>query len=159
MVGRRDGFAAADRASVAGGPRSSSTRMGFSLLEVMTALTVLAVGVLATTAGQLTALKHSSDSRQHVLAMSLAEQQMEIFRLMDGTDVLAMTSAPGYPNDPNNPIDPIASDDIAMRYDRRWIIEKDQPEAGLIRITVEVDWANSLGVVRTVRLQGFKVET
>jgi len=55
--GRRR-FAAARRA-----------RAAFSLLEVMAALALLAVGVLATTAGQISAIKNSSDSRQASLAV------------------------------------------------------------------------------------------
>ena len=132
------------------------TRAGFSLIEVMAALAILAVGILATTAGQVSALKHSADSRKHMLATYLAEQQMEIFRTMGATEVLAMIGNGTYPDDPTNPIDPVASDDIVMEFDRRWKIEPDTPEAGVITITVEVDWTSSLGMLRTARVQGLK---
>jgi prepilin-type N-terminal cleavage/methylation domain-containing protein len=148
-----------DAIAVSAFPGSDSTprsRAGFSLLEVMAALAILAVGILATTAGQVTALKHSADSRGSMLAMYLAEAQMEVFRTMVAADVVAMTTAGTYPNDPNNPIDPVASDDVVMEFNRRWTIQPDTPEAGVITITVEVDWVNSLGIVRTARVQGLK---
>jgi len=134
----------------------SRRRRGFSIVEVMLALAVLAVGILATTAGQMKALRQSADSRYNMLALSLAEQQMEIFRLMDSADVLALTADGNYPNDPSNPIDAVAADDSTVEFNRRWIIENDTPEAGVIRITVEVDWQNSLGSTRTARIQGLK---
>ncbi len=135
---------------------NSGVRAGFSLIEVMLALAILAVGVLATTAGQVTALKHSADSREHMFATYMAQQQMEMFRTMSAANVIAMMASPTYPNDPANPIDPVTSDDIVMEFDRRWIIQPDTPEAGVITITIEVDWTNSLGVLRTARVQGLK---
>jgi len=134
----------------------SRVRAGFSIIEVMLALAILAVGILATTAGQVTALKNSADSRGHMLATYMAQQQMEAFRTMSAVNVVAMMESPTYPNDPANPIDPVASDDVVMEFNRRWIIQPDTPEAGVITITVEVDWTNSLGVVRTARVQGLK---
>jgi hypothetical protein len=125
----------------------------------MAALALLSIGVLATTAGQISAFKHSSDSRQHTLAMSLAEQQMETFKAMNGTDIRALMTAPGYPDDPTNPIDPTPADSTTMAFDRRWIIEPDNLETGVITITVEVDWTSSLGTVRTARIQSLRTDS
>ena len=149
----------ATRSAPKAGDRGARLRQGFSLLETMMALTVLAVGVLATTAGQLSALKQSADSRHNMLAMNLAEQQMEIFRLMDASDVTDLMTAAEYPDDPSNPIDPEPSDNAKMKFYRRWIIEPDTPEPGIIRITLEVDWTNSLGMVRTARIQSLKASS
>jgi len=72
--------------------------------------------------------------------------------------VLALTAAVGYPNDPGNPIDPDPGDGNVMAFNRSWTIENDTPEAGVIRITIQVSWTNSLGNTQTARIQSYKAE-
>lgn len=129
---------------------------GFSLLEAMIALSILAVGIIGMTAGQLAATRLSSHSQGKMLAMHLAEQQIEIFQVMPATAVIDLMTDGDYPNDPTNPIDPIPGDSEELTFDRRWIVEPDTPEAGVMRITVEVDWVDSRGATRTLRLQTLK---
>jgi Tfp pilus assembly protein PilV len=131
---------------------------GSLLLEAMIALVILAIGALGATAGHIIAIKNSSSSRHQSIAMSLAEEQLEIMRIASATDVKAMTAAPGYPNDPTNPIDPDTSDSTSMAFNRSWTISPDTPEPGVIAITVQVNWVNPLGNDRTVRLQTLKAD-
>lgn len=126
-------------------------RRGFSLVEVMLALTVLTIGVLGATAGQLTAIKLSSDSRKNTLASYLVDEQMEVFQSMSAADVIAMLGDPDYPDDPNNPIDPNPTDGVLMAFDRSWTITQNTPEAGVATIEVSVNWTNALGRVRTTK--------
>ena len=65
---------------------------GFSLIEVMVALGIMGVGVLGATSGQLMAKKFSATSRHAVLAMQLAEEQMEILQAMPAADVTTLGS-------------------------------------------------------------------
>ena len=139
-------------------PQVVKRRGGFSLLEVMVALSILAVGLLSVTTGQILAIKSSASSRSNTVAMSLATERVEELRLMTGTGVKALTTAPGYPNDPANPIDPDPGDGAAMQFQRRWLIAADTPEPGIITMTVEVDWINQLGNVKTARIQTLKVD-
>ena len=136
--------------------RRDSRCGGFTLLEVMVALAVLAVGVLGVTAGQIMAMRLSSSSRTHNAAMYLAEQQLEMLQVDPAADVKARTTEVDYPNDPDNPID--AVDGSGAKFNRRAFIEADTPETGIITITVEVDWVNSLGLDQTVRVQSFKAD-
>jgi prepilin-type N-terminal cleavage/methylation domain-containing protein len=136
----------------------SRIRGGFTLLEVMIALSILGFGMLAASVGQLSALKTSRQSRSQTLSMYLAEQQMEAFQSMSAADVLAEIAAPGYPDDPANPIDPDPGDDDVITYDRRWFIEDDTPEVGVISIRVEVDWVDPLGFTRTTALRSLKAK-
>lgn len=130
-----------------------SRHRGFSLIEVMIALGILSFGILGMMASQLTSMRFSENSRDHTLAMKLAEQQMEALLSMPPGDVLALV---GSPNDPDNPIDPDPADGNAMQFWRRSIVVADSPEAGVISMTVEVDWINPLGATRTARIQSFK---
>ena len=129
---------------------------GFSLLEVMIALSILAFGMLAATVGQVSALKTTRQSRTQMLAMYLAEQQMESFQAMTTADLIAAVADPNYPDDPANPIDPDPGDDDTVTFDRRWFIQANAVETGLISLTVEVDWVSPLGFSRTTTLRSFK---
>jgi prepilin-type N-terminal cleavage/methylation domain-containing protein len=131
---------------------------GFTLLEVMIALSILGFGMLAASVGQFSALKTSRQSRSQTLSMYLAEQQMEAFQAMSSDDVLAEIAAPGYPDDPSNPIDPDPGDDDITTFDRRWFIEDDSPEPGVVSIRVEVDWVDPLGFTRTTALRSLKAK-
>ena len=129
---------------------------GFSMLEVMIALTILSVGILGIGAVQLTATKLSGDSRVRTQAASLAQQQIELFRAMPIGTLTALIAAPGYPNDPANPIDPTPGDGQDVTFNRRWTIQQNAPEAGITTVTVEVDYVDNLGATRTVRIQTMK---
>jgi prepilin-type N-terminal cleavage/methylation domain-containing protein len=131
---------------------------GFSLLEVMIALSILGFGLLAASIGQLAAIKNTRQSRTQTTAMYLAREQMETFRSMSSDDVIAATSEANYPDDPNNPIDPDPGDDDSIVYKRRWIITEDDPEPDCLSIRVEVDWVNAAGVTRTTMLRSLKAE-
>ena len=128
---------------------------GFSMLEVMVALVILGIGILGTTAGQLAAIKLSSDSRIHSEAMYLAEQQLEVFMGMSGADVVVLA---GTTLDPGNPIDPDPNDTTTMALNRSWTIAADTPEVGMITINIDVTWSNSLGTLSTTGVQSLKAE-
>jgi prepilin-type N-terminal cleavage/methylation domain-containing protein len=129
---------------------------GFSLLETLVAMSILAVSVLAIAASMGTALKYTQHSRALTQAMYLAEQQIEGFASMTGTDVQAMLGDVTYPDDPLNPIDPDPNDGDATTFNRRWTIQLNTPEAGTMLLTVNVDWIDPRGAVRTVALQTVK---
>jgi len=139
--------------------RGARSRAGFSMLEIMIALAVLALGVLGMTAGQLAAIKLSGDSRSRTTAMYLAEQQVETIQTMNAEDVKDLVDVFGYPNDPANPIDPNPGTADSRRFNRSWIVEEDTPEAGVITVTVTVAWDDENGVARTIRLRALKADS
>ena len=125
---------------------------GFTLLEVVIAMGILATGLLAVAAAQITALHVSSRSKHLLDAVHLAEGQLEAFRAMP------VASLPATGNDPNNPIS-IASSDAADEtvFNRSWTITPNNPTPGVTRITVAVNWFDSkLGATRTTTLQSLK---
>ena len=139
--------------------RAQPSESGFTLLETMVALGILAVGTLGVGASILTAIKYATQSRNATQAMYLAVDQLEVMRLMSAPAVLAMVPDANFLDDPTNPIDPDPNDDDTTTFDRRWRIEDDVPEGGLITITVDVDYVDRMGITRTVRLRTLKAGT
>ncbi len=129
---------------------------GFTLIETMFAMGILAIGILGVAGSLLTSLKLSRDSRSQTHAMYLAEQQMELFLLMRGDEIDAVLADPGYPNDPAGTIDPDPNDDDDMTFTRSWEILPDDPEPGVFRLTVIVGFTDDQGTPRTRRLQSLK---
>ncbi len=146
-------------AGVLAGERSSRDerrRSGFTLIETMVSLAILSIGLIALVFSMMQALKYTRQSRSLTHAMYLAQQQIESFHSMPGADVVALTGAAGYPSDPNNPIDPDPGDADATVFTRRWFIQPDTPEEGIITVSVEVDWVDQIGVTRTIELHTMK---
>jgi type IV pilus assembly protein PilV len=129
---------------------------GFTMLEVVIAMAILASGLLAIAAAQLAALHMSSKSRSLMDAIHLAQAQMEVFH------ATPQASLPATGNDAANPIDrdgnaldPAATDQT--QFNRSWTVEPNVPITGLTRVTVNVTWFDSkVGLVRTTSLQSMK---
>jgi len=79
--------------------RRVTCNSGFSLIEVMISLAILAIGVLALTELQVTVTKGNSSSSTVVTAVSLAEQKMETLKTAAYKTILAepptAVAAPG----------------------------------------------------------------
>jgi len=127
---------------------------GFSLIEVMLAMLILAIGVLLATSGQLSAMKKTNSSLYATAAMQLAEQQMELFQSMSSNDVKAIGTA----TDPNNPLDPDPNDQNPMAFVRRWIVTPDTPGPNVVTLEVQVDWVDGIGRTRTTSLMSLKAD-
>jgi prepilin-type N-terminal cleavage/methylation domain-containing protein len=142
---------------------------GFSLLEVMISVVLLAVAMLAIGAAQLRSLQFSAESSNRSQAMYLAEEQMDAFMAMPSNDgQLAQLG------DIRDPIYPIVLADVAAvanndagvgsqtPFYRSWSIVPG-PGAGMRTITVQVRWnidpndpIDATSNLRMVQLQGVR---
>lgn len=73
---------------------SQTKQSGFSLIEVLIAISVLAVGLIAMARFQATVLHGSSLARERSEAVALAEQKIE--QLRNYRDAINTTAAPDY---------------------------------------------------------------
>ncbi len=126
-------------------------RSGFTLLESVIALGILAFGILSVAGALMTSIKFSRQSRTLTQAMNLAEQQIELFRSMPSADVLTAAGTSTA-----DPIDPDPNDADMRTFTRSWTIQDGVVEAGIISIAVQVNWVDELGVARVVQLESLK---
>ncbi|MEW6258888.1 MAG: type IV pilus modification protein PilV [Thermodesulfobacteriota bacterium] len=118
----------------------SAKTSGFTLLEVLMAAVILAVGLLGLAAMQTAAIKANYQAKKHTLATSLAESQLEAYRNMSYDAIPS-----GTITDTN-----VISGDVG-NFTRTVTIENDTPVAGLKTITVSVSWND--GKLRTTTLK------
>ena len=126
--------------ATSGSTRPGRREAGFTLIEIMFALVVFAVGILAlimcipVTANRM--MRSGAQTRASALATEMAE---ELLNVPYGNAQLTA----GTHNDPANPHDAV--------YYTRWVVEDDAPRTSCKRITVLVS-RNSVSAPPQARL-------
>ncbi len=118
--------------------RSLGTQKGFTLLEILVALTVLSIGLLGM-AGLTTTIIHGNSLSNNVTtATTLGQDRMEHFRRLgySTTPVTDTTTTEDYNSIANYP-----------SYKRVSFIDVNSPSAGMKTITVTVYWNSDAGSV------------
>lgn len=105
---------------------------GFTLIEVMIAMAIFAIGILAVASLQLWNVKNNSTGNFTTLATLLARAQME--QLKNVSDVTTLASG----SDPNNPID--ANGNAGGLFTRSWVVTNPLTGNATRQIQVTVSW-------------------
>lgn len=113
--------------------RGAARNDGFSLIEVLFALTFLAVGILAVASMIPAGTKGVTQSRVITSSLMAAQVKMEELR---GTTFMAL--APG------------TYTDTVSVFTRTWVVTDSIPMGGCKRIQVTSRWLNSQGTQSTV---------
>lgn len=104
---------------------------GFTLLEVLIAISVFSIGVLAVATMQISATRGNRLGNELSQATALAQQQIEA---LNGADFSSATLAPGNYNDPDNPI--VETTSGAGLFNRSWVIANHTTFSRLVTVTV-----------------------
>ncbi len=130
--------------------RLTDSHGGFSLIEVMIALTILAVGLLGIAVLQVTAVKGNAWANEAVIATQYAQDQMEIFHRSAFDNVVSSSSitagTPKQPNFASIPTDvgvPSMVTKKGVRIYRVWNVEN--TTATLKMISVWACWQDEKG--------------
>jgi prepilin-type N-terminal cleavage/methylation domain-containing protein len=129
---------------------------GFSLVEVLVALSILAVGLLALALFQVTAIKGNALASKWTIATQLSQDRLERFRHTSWANIVSSdpggfdtgTMQPHYANLPGS-----AGDNTAVRgttFYRVWYVNS--PSMTLRTITVWTCWRDELSKWHNVKL-------
>lgn len=103
---------------------------GFTLLEVMITLVILAIGLLGLAGLQIIAIKGNSFGQQMTVASTVAQNQLEQMR----EGAVALTSD----ND-------TVTDQNGITYTRTWTVNANQPQTNMNTVEIIVSWAGPTG--------------
>lgn len=122
--------------------RRRATRTGaFTLIEVMVALSILAVGLLTVAGAQIQAMKGGSTGRHTSDAAAIAHSQIENFQRIDWADA-AMNATGGWAPVAGVQVDSQVQSDVGtlteQSYSVQWRIVDVNPQ--LKTIEVRVTW-------------------
>ena len=105
---------------------------GFTLIEVLIAMAIFSIGILAVASMQLWNVKNNTTGNITTLATLLARDQME--QLKNVADVTTLASG----TDPNNPVD--ENGNAGGIFTRSWVITNPLGGSATRQIQVTVSW-------------------
>lgn len=128
-------------------------RNGFTLIEVLVAVTILAIGLLSIATMQITAIRANSKANTLSVASSLAQGVMEELMAKDNDDPLFSVDAADvvWDLDTDDAGETELTINGAGTYGATCTIDADNPVTNVARIDVVVT-----NGIRTVTLTGFK---
>jgi len=110
--------------------RQMFDKRGFTILEVLIAISLLAIGLLAVATMQITAMRGSRFGNEVTRATFLAEAQLETLR----SAAIATLVAGGPYSDANNPVDETGTN--GGIFNRSWEITNRTANSRLVTVTV-----------------------
>ena len=117
-----------------------SNQKGFSLLELLIALTILTIGLLGLAGLHIAAIQGNVSGFKISTATAVAQERIEVLKSLDTAD--AALSSGAHANDGNQIMQGIT-------YNRSYAIQDNTPVSGMSTITLTVTWVEpSTGVTR-----------
>jgi len=104
---------------------------GFTLIEVLVAVTIFAVSMMGLAAGVISITRANKTALFHTMATSLAQEKLEQLK---ATSVAFVSSCPSNCE--------VAPTYLGVTFTRYWTVDLNQPQPGLKKITVNVRWTD-----------------
>jgi type IV pilus assembly protein PilV len=115
---------------------------GFTLLEIMIALVILAIGLLGLATMQIMAIKGNSFGQQMTVASTMAQNELEQLRRTTG----ALANGSDTVTDQNG-----------ITYTRNWTVTLNSPQAGASTVLITITWTGPTGqggeATRTINIR------
>ena len=116
-------------------------KRGFSLLEVLLAMCLLSVAMMAQATLQSRGIRANDLANRTTQALNLAQIKLEEYVHRSRTE----TFAAGTTNDPDNPINSTETGGGGSIFYRSWTFQDDTPVPNARTITVTVTWSDIMG--------------
>jgi type IV pilus modification protein PilV len=104
------------------GFRKKRNQGGFTILEVLIAVSVFSFALLALAQMQIMAIQTNATSQQRTTAITLAQDKMEILKRLPYTQIST-------------------GNDVSGLFARSWNVQNDFPSSGMKTINLTVSWA------------------
>ena len=128
------------------GRRCRQTAGGYTLIEVLIALTILAVGFLAVARMQISGLMGNQYAMELTEGVTWAQDRMEVLMGLPFDDPLLADTGTDSQLDTNPP----------AGYTISWTVKDDEPVSGAKKVDLTAVWHNRYGRSQTVHLTGVK---
>ena len=119
--------------------KQRQSERGFTLIEVLTALSIFAVVAAGMAKGTMASLRTNGFSKETVMSAALVQDSIEKFRAIDPTTNSPLLT-PGEHTDPNNPITSLGT--AGGYFTRKWVVTANTPRTGMSQVVVTVSWVN-----------------
>jgi type IV pilus assembly protein PilV len=125
---------------------------GVSLIEVLVALSILSIGLLALAQMQIAAGRVSAAAGRLTRATALAQERVEQLLALPYTDAsLVDTTVVGQTTTYTDAAAP-------QGYTVSWTVDTDSPGAGVKTVNLTVSWRNRGGKAKTFNMAFYKVQ-
>jgi len=112
--------------------RRLNSRAGFTLIEVLVAISIFAFGMLGLAAGAISITRANKTAQFHTMATALAQEKLEQLKATSAGFVVTCNSscetAPTYLG--------------VSSFTRKWDVLDNTPQAGLKQIAVTIQWTD-----------------
>jgi len=108
---------------------------GFTLVEILIAITIFCFAVLGLAIGTVSVIRTNQNSHLRASAVNLAQARLEELRAMTSSAFSALSCPTSTPCSDNA----VAS---GVTFSRQWSITTNSPVAGVNRIDVTVNWSD-----------------
>jgi prepilin-type N-terminal cleavage/methylation domain-containing protein len=118
------------------------TERGLTLLEVMIALVILSIGLLALSGMQMTSIKANGSGFKSTTAVSLADQEMQRLKMLSFSNA-QLTAGAHTPTPASVTVSVGTSDGThGVVYGRSYTVTDNSPIAGVKLIAYSVTWTD-----------------